>query len=76
MSQAAARPVRSGPDPGNAGAFAGAIAVAVVLLPAIYHTGYNGYIGVPWDIVRTPLDEAVKSWEDWMHPIMDRFNRA
>lgn len=76
VSQLLPDPVRSGPDPGNAGAFAGAIAVAVVLLPAIYYTGYNGYIGVPWDIVRTPLDEAVKSWEDWMHPIMDKFNRA
>lgn len=69
-------PVRSGPDPGNLGAFAGAVTVAVILLPAIYYYGFNGYIGVPWDIVRVPLDEATTNWEDWMRPIMDRFNQA
>lgn len=69
-------PVRSGPDPGNLGAFGGAITVAVILLPAIYYYGYNGYIGVPWDILRVPLDDLTAAWEEWMRPIMDRFNEA
>ena len=67
-------PVRSGPDPGNVAAFAGIVTVAVLLLPSVYYYGFNGYIGVPWDILRGPLDAATKSWEGWMQPIMDRFN--
>lgn len=69
-------PVRSGPDPGNLTAFAGAIAIAMIMMPAVYYYGFNGYIGVPWDIVRVPLDDATRSWEEWMGPIMERFNEA
>ncbi|MCB0915536.1 MAG: hypothetical protein H6525_10985 [Actinobacteria bacterium] len=69
-------PVRSGPDPGNLGAFAGAITIAMIMMPAIYYYGFNGFIGVPWDIVRVPLDEATRSWEEWVQPIVDRFNEA
>ncbi|MFM2438535.1 MAG: hypothetical protein RLZ55_1354, partial [Actinomycetota bacterium] len=69
-------PVRSGPDPGNIAAFAGIITVAVLLLPSVYYYGFNGYIGVPWDILRGPLDEATHAWESWMQPIIDKFNAS
>jgi hypothetical protein len=69
-------PIRGAEDPGNEAAFAGVIVVAMLLLPSIYYYGFNGQLGVPWDILRGTLDQATASWEDWMRPIMDRFNQA
>ena len=69
-------PVRSGPDPGNVAAFAGVVVAAAILLPSIYYYGYNGEIGVPWEILRGPLSEAVVGWEQWVQPIVDSFNRV
>lgn len=63
-------PSRSGPDPGNAFALTGVIALMLLLLPSIYYTGYNGYIVPPWDIVRVYFDETVPLWEARVHEIM------
>ena len=69
-------PVRSGPDPGNVAAFAGVVVAAAILLPSIYYYGFNGQIGVPWDILRGPLTDGVIAWEHWIQPIVDSFNRV
>lgn len=69
-------PVRGAHDPGNEAASAGVIVVAMLLLPSIYYYGFNGELGIPWDILRGTLDRATADWEEWMRPIMDRFNRA
>ncbi len=76
MAELLPSPIRSAPDPGNEAAFAGVLTAALLLLPSIYYYGFNGYIGIPWEILRGPFDDAVSWWEGWMRPIMDRFNQA
>lgn len=57
-------------------AFAGVVVAAAILLPSIYYYGFNGQIGVPWDILRGPLTNGVIAWEHWIQPIVDSFNRV
>lgn len=76
VSELIPSPVRSGPDPGNLGAFAGVITIAMIMMPAIFYYGFDSSIGVPWEILGVPLDYLTTSWVEWMQPIMDDLNQA